>query len=74
MQLKTAIKYINQPKPAKITDSVSQKESCSGHFFRDFSMEGTGGPLLMRICETLEKQPCKQRSDLVLNGQMRVSK
>ena len=24
------------------------------------------------VFKTLEKQPCKQRSDLVLNGQMRV--
>ena len=34
----------------------------------------TGGPLLTRFFETLEKQPCKRRSDLVLNGQMRVPK
>ena len=34
----------------------------------------TGGPLLTLFFETLEKQPCKQRSDLVLNGQMRVPK
>ena len=35
---------------------------------------GTGGPLLMLFFETLEKQPSKQRSDLVLKGQMRVPK
>ena len=39
----------------------------------------TGGPLLTQFFETLEKQrvsrkPCKQRSDLVLNGQMKVQK
>ena len=34
----------------------------------------TGGPLLTRFFETLEKQPCMQRSDLVLNGHMRVPK
>ena len=41
----------------------------------------TEGPLLTLFFETLEKQPCivsrkpcKQRSDLVLNGQMRVPK
>ena len=34
----------------------------------------TGGPLLTRFFETLKKQPCKRRSDLVLNGQMRVPK
>ena len=34
----------------------------------------TGGPLLTLFFQTLEKQPCKRRSDLVLNGQMRVSK
>ena len=28
----------------------------------------TGGPLLTLFFETLEKQPCKRRSDLVLNG------
>ena len=38
------------------------------------AISGTGGPLLMLFFETLEKQPCKQRSDLVLNGQMRVPK
>ena len=26
----------------------------------------------MRFFKTLEKQPCKRRSDFVLNGQMRV--
>ena len=31
-----------------------------------------GGPLLTLFFETLEKQPCKPRSDLGLNGQMRV--
>ena len=34
----------------------------------------TWGPLLTRFFETLEKQPCKQKNDLVLNGQMRVPK
>ena len=37
-------------------------------------IENTGGPLLTMFFETLEKQPCKWRSDLVLKGQMRVSK
>ena len=49
---------------------ISQGESTQ-------SIEGlcdTGGHLLTRFFETLEKQPCKRRSDLVLNGQMRVPK
>ena len=33
-----------------------------------------GGSLLTRFFETLEKHPFKQKSDLVLNGQMRVPK
>ena len=39
----------------------------------------TGGPLLKLFFETQEKtclsrKPCKQRSDLVLNVQMRIPK
>ena len=39
----------------------------------------TGGPLLTLFFETLKnnrvsRKPCKRRSDLVLNGQMRVPK
>ena len=33
-----------------------------------------GGPLLTLFFETLEKQPCKWKSDLVLNGQTRLPK
>ena len=37
-------------------------------------VQGPGGPLLTLFFETLEKQPCEQRSNLALNGQMRVPK
>ena len=37
-------------------------------------LKNTGGPLLTLFFETLEKYPCKRRSDLVLNGQMREPK
>ena len=40
----------------------------------NFAKVYTGGPLLTLFFETLEKKTCKQRSDLVLNGQMRVPK
>ena len=33
-----------------------------------FLLFSTGVPLLTQFFETLEKQPCKQRSDLLLNG------
>ena len=44
------------------------------HVFVPKYITTTGGPLLTLFFETLEKQPCKQRSDLVLNGHMRVPK
>ena len=34
----------------------------------------TEGPLPTLFFKTLEKQPCKRRRDLALNGQMRVPK
>ena len=34
----------------------------------------TRGPLLTLFFETKSRKPCKRRSDLVLNGQMRVPK
>ena len=49
------------------------------HYFLElmlirYILNYTGGPLLAWFFETLEKEPCKQRSDLVLNGQMRIPK
>ena len=47
-------------------------ESKLGNFRELEYNRNTVDPLLTLFFETLEKQPCKQRSDLVLNGQMRV--
>ena len=44
-------------------------------FFTYGYVSGTGGPVQAYVFfETFEKQPCKWRNDLVLNGQMRVPK
>ena len=44
------------------------------HFDEAQSSDSTGCPLLTLFFETLEKQPCKQRSDFVLNRQLRTPK
>ena len=43
------------------------------HVFVQKYITTTGGPLLTLFFETLEKQPCNWRSDLPLNGLMRVA-
>ena len=53
---------------------VALSQVAAGTKGKPYFKLNTGGPLLTLIFETLEKQPCKQRSDLVLNGQMRVPK
>ena len=71
--------FSNKPNSVKYRNALNRKKSASLEPMKVTSVNfelnfSTGGPLLSLYLETLKKQPCKQRSDLVLDGQMRVSK
>ena len=67
-----------QPIPQEVIPTCKKRDRkyFYGTFFFNVkkSKNGPGCPLLTLILESFEKQSCKQRSDLVLIGDMRVAK